>query len=44
MNSGLGLNDSIKNALGFYMTNSSPSVEKKRQSSFSSIDDELPFN
>lgn len=44
MNSGLRLNDSIKNALGFYMTNSSPSVEKKRQSSFSSIDDELPFN
>ena len=45
MNSGLGLNDSIKNTLGFYMNNSSPSVEKKKQSSSSPFDDdgELPF-
>ena len=30
MNSGLGLNDSIKNTLGFYMSTSSPSASKKQ--------------
>lgn len=44
MNSGLGLNENIKNALGFYMNTSSPSARKKAQAEAPSIDPELPFN
>lgn len=45
MNSGLGLNDDIKSTLKFYMTNSSPSVEKKKTSNSSQFGDDydMPF-
>jgi len=43
MNSGMGLNESIKNTLGFYMNTSSPSARKKGRSDALKFDPELPF-
>lgn len=45
MNSCLGLNDSLKNTLGFYMNDSSPSVGKRKQNTPSfDYSADLPFN